>query len=60
MYNLAQKMSSDSLANAKVSFQSESEVQPRYLADVLSRGQARFALCFLLNEVGDVSFLFLV
>ena len=32
------------------------KVKPRYLGDVLSRGPARFAFCFLLNEDGDLSF----
>ena len=32
------------------------KVKPRYRGDVLSRGRARFAFCFLLNEVGDLSF----
>ena len=31
-------------------------MKPRYQGDVLSTGRARFAFCFLLNEVGDLSF----
>ena len=31
-------------------------MKPHYRGDVLSRGRAWFAFCFLLNEVGDLSF----
>ena len=40
----------------KSHFSPRVKVKPRYRRDLLSRGQAWFAFCFLLNEVGDLSF----
>ena len=40
----------------KCHFSPRVKVKPRYRGDVLSRGRAWFAFCFLLNEVGDLSF----
>ena len=40
----------------KCHFSPTVKVKPRYRGDVLSRGRAWFAFCFLLNEVGDLSF----
>ena len=40
----------------KCRFSPRVKVKPRYRGDVLSRGRAWFAFCFLLNEVGDLSF----
>ena len=40
----------------KCNFSPRVKVKPRYRGDVLSRGRAWFAFCFLLNKVGDLSF----
>ena len=40
----------------KCHFSPRVKVKPRYRGDVLSRGRAWFAFCFLLNEGGDLSF----
>ena len=50
------KKSSDSFDDAKEHFSPTVKVKPCYRGDVLSRGRAWFAFCFLLNEFGDLSF----
>ena len=40
----------------KCHFSPRVKVKPRYREDVLSRGRAWFAFCFLLNAVDDLSF----
>ena len=42
----------------KSHFSPRVKVKPLYRRDVLSRGRAWFALCFVQNEVGDLSLLF--
>ena len=42
----------------KCHFSPRVKVKPRYRGGVLLRGRAWFAFCFLLNEVGDLSFFF--